>query len=78
MSALIGGLVSDKYEKEGIYMTKAYVCIFCGVMGIPTIMMALLSQGNFWVSISALALEYLFAEGWVGPAITMIVNTITP
>lgn len=25
-----------------------------------------------------LALEYLFAEGWVGPAITMVVNTISP
>lgn len=25
-----------------------------------------------------LALEYLFAEGWVGPAITMVINTISP
>jgi len=47
-------------------------------MGIPTMMITLLVQSDFWVSISALALEYLFAEGWVGPAITMIVNTVTP
>ena len=25
-----------------------------------------------------LAIEYLVAEGWVGPAITMVVNTISP
>lgn len=25
-----------------------------------------------------LALEYLVAEGWIGPAITMILNTISP
>lgn len=77
-SALTGGLVSDKYEKKGIYMTKAYVCMFCGTLGIPTIVLCLLVQSSFWFSISMLALEYLFAEGWVGPAITMVVNTITP
>ena len=76
ISALTGGYVSDIYEKEGIFMTKAYVTIFCGLAGIPMIMISLLYQSNFWVSISALALEYLFAEGWVGPSITMIINTI--
>ena len=25
-----------------------------------------------------LALEFLLAEGWLGPALTMIVNTISP
>lgn len=59
-------------------MSKAYVCIFCGIMGIPTIAVCLLAQSSFGLSITMLALEYLFAEGWVGPAITMIVNTISP
>jgi len=78
LSTLIGGIVADKYEKAGIYMTKAYVCIFCGALGIPTIALCLLLQNNFWVSIAMLAFEFLFAEGWVGPAVTMIVNTVNP
>ena len=78
LSALAGGVISDKFEKKGIYMTKAYVCMFCGIMGIPTICLCLLIQTSFALSITMLALEYLFAEGWVGPAITMVVNTISP
>ena len=27
---------------------------------------------------AGLALEYLFAESWIGPAITMVINTISP
>lgn len=77
MSALVGGIVSDHYYKKGIYRSKAYICIFCGVMGVPTIAACLLLQNNFYLSIGMLALEYLVAEGWVGPAITMVVNTIS-
>lgn len=77
-SALLGGMVSDHYYKKGVYMSKAYVCIFCGIMGIPTIAVCLLVQSSFALSITMLALEYLFAEGWVGPAITMVINVISP
>jgi hypothetical protein len=41
-SGLVGGLVSDHYYKKGVYMSKAYVCIFCGIMGCPTIAVCLL------------------------------------
>jgi hypothetical protein len=37
-SSITGGLVCDYFEKKGIYMTKAYVCIFAGAMGIPMMM----------------------------------------
>lgn len=78
ISALSGGIVSDRLEKKKVYMGKAYVCIFAGVAGIPTIMGATLIQNNFWVSLVCLGLEYLMAECWVSPAITMVVNTISP
>jgi hypothetical protein len=76
-SAITGGVVCDYFEKKGIYMTKAYVCIFAGAAGIPMIMGCTLLQSNFYVSIGFLALEYLVAECWVSPAITMVVNTIS-
>jgi MFS family permease len=76
-SSIIGGYVSDKYEQKGIYMIKAYVCIFSGIFGIPTIMGCTLIRSNFWISISSLALEYLVAECWGAPNVTMILNTIS-
>ena len=36
-SAMVGGVLSDHYERKGYYKIKAYVCIFAGVAGIPTI-----------------------------------------
>lgn len=34
-------------------------------------------QNNFWVSITGLFFEYLFAECWSSPAITMLLNAIS-
>lgn len=77
-SAVGGGLISDRFEKKGNYMSKAWVCIIGTGLGIPTICLCTLVQTNFWVSMFGLALEYLAAECWIGPAITMILNTISP
>lgn len=38
-SSIVGGIVCDNLEKKNIFMNKAYVCIFAGVMGIPTMFM---------------------------------------
>ena len=77
-SAIVGALISDKYEKKGYYRTKSYVCICAGALGIPTIMCSTLFQNNFWFSMSMLAIEYLFAESWMSPSITMVINSISP
>ena len=59
-------------------MTISYVCIFCTFMAIPTLSVCLMVQNNFDLSITMLALKYIFSEGWEGPSITMIVNAISP
>lgn len=59
-------------------MSKAWACIIGTGLGIPTIMMCVLTTENFYVSIAGLGLEYLVAECWIGPAITMVINTISP
>jgi len=41
-SSLSGGYFSDVYEKKGILMTKAYICVLSAVLGIPTIAMCCL------------------------------------
>ena len=78
ISAITGGIISDKYEQKGYLRTKAYVCMFCSSMGIPTIILCTKFQNNFNFSIVMLGLEYLFAEGWISPAMTMVVSTISP
>lgn len=81
-SAIIGGYVGDKYETKGILMTKAYICMFSGVTGSVFFALCSLIQirtpGGFAFSICMLALEYLCAENWIAPAITMLINTISP
>jgi len=83
-SAIAGGYISDASEKKGIYMSKAYVCMAGTSLAIPFVCLCYLFRGfenddtNFYVALVSLALEYLFAECWIGPAITMIINTISP
>ena len=63
-------------------MTKAYICIFSGIFGSVffalTTLIQMNSTGGFAFAISMLALEYLTAENWIAPAITMLINTISP
>jgi hypothetical protein len=51
---------------------------FGSLLGCPTIALCTLSQKSFGLSMYYLFMEYLFAECWSSPAITMILNTITP
>jgi MFS family permease len=76
-SAMTGGYVSDKYEKK-YPRIKAIVCIIGSGLGLPTIAMATLIQNNFALSMVGLFLEYLVAECWSSPAITMLLNAISP
>lgn len=80
-SAIIGGIIGDKGEQKGILMTKAYICIFSGLSGSLFFALCTLIQietsGGFALSITMLALEYLSAENWIAPAITMLINTIS-
>lgn len=78
VSSLTGGILSDKLEQKGYLMSKAYICVVSAVLGIPTIMMCCLLQNNFWLSMAGLGLEYLVAECWLSPCITMLLNTISP
>jgi len=77
-SSIIGGIVSDKYEKEGILFTKMYICLGSAVTGTITFALCTLIQSNFWFSLCMLALEYFCAENWIAPVISMIMNTVSP
>jgi sugar phosphate permease len=70
-SALIGGIISDKYTKK-YPMTNAYIGIFGSILVIPCDIMAFTTTGNFWLSICFLAAKYLAGECWGSPQLSMM------
>lgn len=76
-SSVGGGLISDYFDRKGYLMSKAMVCFIGTALGIPTILLCVLVQSNFWLSMTGLALEYLVAECWIGPTITMILGVVS-
>lgn len=76
-SALTGGILADKFRKDDP-MTKSYICIASSLLASPAIAAAFLLQDDFWVSISLLGVNYLFAEATGSPSITMLLDTTSP
>ena len=77
LSTVLGGLASDKFEKKS-RMTKALVCIFGAVLGLPAIAACVLTTNNFYLSVAMMAIKYLVSECWMSPAITMMQSTVEP
>lgn len=73
-SALIGGYLSDKYQTDDP-LTKSRICILSSLGAAPFITLSFLINDNFWASILMLAANYLIAEAWSAPTITMLLDT---
>ena len=71
LSTILGGLMSDKFEKK-TRMTKAYICSIGSALAIPAIGLCVLNTSNFYLSLVAMAFKYLISECWMSPAITMM------
>lgn len=76
-SNMVAGIISDKYEKKYI-RTKPYICCLMSFMAIPTTIICFSVNNSFPVSMTFLFLEYLLAEGWNSPAISMIQQVVDP
>ena len=75
MSTVLGGLISDRFEKRS-RLTKALVCMIGSGLAIPAIAACTLTTGNFYVSLFFMAFKYLVSECWMSPAITMMQSTV--
>ena len=75
MSALIGGILSDRYSKKHP-RTMSNICIASAILVIPFQLMAFLTTGNFWISMSCLAIKYLIGEAWASPQISIMQSTL--
>ena len=72
-SSLVGGIISDKYEKKS-YMIKSYIIMAGNLLALPMISMACLT-GNFWIAMTGFALKVMVSGSYLAPAITMMQNS---
>ena len=72
-SSLIGGILSDKFEKRS-YMTKANIVMAGNFIAVPLTGMACFA-GNFYLAMACFALKILVSGSYFSPAITMMQNT---
>lgn len=59
-------------------MTKAWVCVFAGLMGAPFLALAYLTEISFYFSIAMVGFNYLVSEGWSSPTFAMLLDTTDP
>ena len=74
ISTVTGGILSDKFRHNK--MAKAYICMLSSIVASPALFFCFERQGNFDFSVSMLGVNYLFAEAWSSPAITMLTESI--
>jgi nitrate/nitrite transporter NarK len=71
ISSIMGGIISDRYSGKNP-MALAWVCIIGNLLSIPFCLGMFLLTNNFWLSIGCLSMNYLLANAWLAPAITMM------
>jgi len=69
-SSIIGGIISDKFEKKS-YMAKTAVILFGNFFSIPLVIVAMLTN-NFYLSIGLMAVKVLISGSYLSPSLTMM------
>lgn len=72
-SNILGGLISDFYERKKSYMAKANICMFGAYLAIPLTAVACFTS-NFYLAIAAFAAKIFVSGGHFAPAVTMMQN----
>ncbi|CAM9620197.1 unnamed protein product, partial [Chrysoparadoxa australica] len=67
-SSILGGLISDKFADPRV---KAWVPMIGSLLAVP-LWIAVVTSTDFYTAIAALFLEYLVAECWFGPSVTIL------
>ena len=59
-------------------MFGAYICILTSLTAAPALFVCFYFQDSFSLSVSMLGINYLFAEAWGSPSITMLMECSSP
>jgi len=69
-SSIIGGIISDKFEKKS-YMAKTAIVLFGNFFSIPLTIAAMLTD-NFYLSIGLMAVKIFVSSSFLAPSLTMM------
>jgi len=75
LSSYIGGKCADSWEQAGGRYARVWIPAIGAAAAIPFMALCVLST-NFYLSIAALFFEYLTAECWFGPSISVLQNAL--
>eukprot|EP00622_Pseudochattonella_farcimen_P006910 FR742783.1.p1 GENE.FR742783.1~~FR742783.1.p1 ORF type:complete len:212 (+),score=11.64 FR742783.1:40-636(+) len=77
LSSFMGGRIVDRWEKSGQPCARLYIPILGTLLGLPCIALMLLAP-SFPISIVGLCSEYLLAECWFAPVISVLQTALPP
>lgn len=75
-SSLLGGFLTDKFAPSDIRY-KAWVPMAGCLLAVPT-WAAVVSAGDFRIAMACLFAEYIVAECWFGPAVSILQGALPP
>ena len=74
LSALAGGYLSDKLQKQSP-MIKPQIVMLSNLLSVPFAYLAFTCTDNFWFSTYMIMAHWLLSEAWYAPNMTMLQNT---
>lgn len=79
ISSLAGGLTTDLMRARGFGdHAGAFFCAVVSALAAPLFWMTFASNISFEASMTFLLLQYLFAESWLGPAVSTLHSSVAP
>ncbi|CAM9103237.1 unnamed protein product [Ectocarpus sp. 13 AM-2016] len=77
LSSYAGGYAADRWEKAGQHKARMYIPAIGALLGAPTFFLVIVTP-NFYAAMFFLFVEYLVAECWFGPAISVLQKALPP
>ncbi|CAM9848940.1 unnamed protein product, partial [Hapterophycus canaliculatus] len=77
LSSYAGGYAADRWEKAGQRKARMYIPAIGALLGAPAFFLVIVTP-SFYASMFFLFVEYLVAECWFGPAISVLQKALPP
>eukprot|EP00904_Undaria_pinnatifida_P006872 jgi/Undpi1/3314/HiC_scaffold_15.g06688.m1 len=77
LSSYLGGLAADRWEKAGEKRARMYIAAIGALLGTPAFFLVIVVP-SFYASMFFLLVEFLFAECWHGPVLSVLQKHLPP
>jgi len=77
LANMVAGIIIDFFDKRS-EMTIPMICTVKAALDIPFCIMTYLQHTNFWLSMTGILCQLVFAKGWTAPAILILKTVVDP